>query len=211
MRKILLLVSLQCCACLLLLSQQPLPPDKIYGELFHEVQMKQIFSDSKTFVDCIPKKDPKTIMLAYSSNKDKSTFDLKKFVADNFEVPVNPATDYQTDTTVDIINHIKRLWKVLYRPANISSSPAGVGGREGFGSSLLALPYPYIVPGGRFREIYYWDSYFTMLGLKESEEFEMIENMVKNFAYLIHQYGHIPNGNRTYYLGRSQPLFLQPW
>ena len=50
------------------------------------------------------------------------------------------------------------------------------------GSSLLALPYPYIVPGGRFDEIYYWDSYFTMLGLRESDEIEMIENMMKNFA-----------------------------
>jgi alpha,alpha-trehalase len=76
------------------------------------------------------------------------------------------------------------------------------------GSSLLALPYPYIVPGGRFREIYYWDSYFTMLGLFESGEDVMAENMIKNFAFLINEYGHIPNGNRTYYLGRSQPPYF---
>jgi alpha,alpha-trehalase len=113
-------------------------------------------------------------------------------------MPINPATDFQTDTTEDIRSHIKKLWRVLRRdPDKVVE-----------GSSLLALPYPYIVPGGRFREIYYWDSYFTMLGLKESGEFEMIENMVKNFAYLIHHYGHIPNGNRTYYLGRSQPPFF---
>jgi alpha,alpha-trehalase len=47
-----------------------------------------------------------------------------------------------------------------------------------------------------------------MLGLKESGEYEMMENMVKNFAYLIKQYGHIPNGNRTYYISRSQPPFF---
>ncbi|HYC27624.1 MAG TPA: trehalase family glycosidase, partial [Chitinophagaceae bacterium] len=76
------------------------------------------------------------------------------------------------------------------------------------GSSLLPLPYSYIVPGGRFREVYYWDSYFTMLGLRESGQEEMIENMVKNFAYLINQYGFIPNGNRTYYLGRTQPPYF---
>ena len=76
------------------------------------------------------------------------------------------------------------------------------------GSSLLPLPYPYIVPGGRFGEIYYWDSYFTMLGLKESDEIEMIENMIKNFASLIDRYGFIPNGNRSYYLSRSQPPFF---
>jgi alpha,alpha-trehalase len=73
---------------------------------------------------------------------------------------------------------------------------------------LIALPYPYIVPGGRFREIYYWDSYFTMLGLAESEHWSIIENMIDNFAYLIHQYGFIPNGNRTYFLSRSQPPFF---
>jgi alpha,alpha-trehalase len=47
-----------------------------------------------------------------------------------------------------------------------------------------------------------------MLGLKESGEYEMMENMVKNFAYLIKTYGHVPNGNRTYYLSRSQPPFF---
>lgn len=198
MRKFLLFVSIQCFVCLLLLSQQPAPPDKIYGELFHEVQMKRIFSDSKTFVDCTPKRNPKSIVEDYASDKNKSTFDLKKFVFDNFEIPENPASNYQTDTTENIISHIQKLWKVLRRdPDKIVE-----------GSSLLALPYPYIVPGGRFREIYYWDSYFTMLGLKESGEFAMIENMIKNFAYLIHRYGHIPNGNRTYYLGRSQPPFF---
>ena len=94
--------------------------------------------------------------------------------------------------------HIKNLWNVLRRDADSSVN----------GSSLLALPNPYIVPGGRFGEIYYWDSYFTMLGLKESGRADMIENMVKNFAYLINTYGHIPNGNRSYYISRSQPPFF---
>jgi alpha,alpha-trehalase len=201
----LLLLFFQFSIVQLLFSQQPAPPDKIYGELFHEVQMKRIFSDGKTFVDCTPKGTPKSIMAEYTTNKNKSTFDLEKFVYDNFALPVNPATNYQTDTTEDIVSHIKKLWKVLYRPAD--SAITGELHVEA-GSSLLPLPYSYIVPGGRFREIYYWDSYFTMLGLRESGEFEMIENMVRNFAYLIHKYGHIPNGNRTYYLGRSQPPFF---
>ena len=206
MRKLLLLLCCQFSIYLLLHSQQPATPDKIYGELFHEVQMNRVFPDGKTFVDCTPKRDPKNIMEDYASSKNMSTFDLKKFVADNFEMPISPVTNYQTDTTESITSHIKKLWKILYRPADISS-PAGEKW-ERAGSSLLPLPYPYIVPGGRFREIYYWDSYFTMLGLKESGEFEMIENMVKNFAFLVQQYGHIPNGNRSYYLGRSQPPFF---
>ena len=72
-------------------------------------------------------------------------------------------------------------------------------------SSLLALPQAYIVPGGRFSETYYWDSYFTMLGLAESGREDLLKCMADNFAWLIETYGHIPNGNRTYYLSRSQP------
>jgi alpha,alpha-trehalase len=69
------------------------------------------------------------------------------------------------------------------------------------------LPFPYIVPGGRFREIYYWDSYFTLLGLQVSWRVDLIENMLDNFAYLIDHIGYIPNGNRSYFKGRSQPPF----
>jgi len=52
-------------------------------------------------------------------------------------------------------------------------------------ASLLALPRPYVVPGGRFRELYYWDSYFTMLGLLEKRRRDLVEDMVRDFAYLI--------------------------
>ncbi len=75
------------------------------------------------------------------------------------------------------------------------------------GSSLIPLPYPYIVPGGRFDEIYYWDSYFSMLGLQVSGKIDVIESMLDNFSWLIENVGYIPSGNRTYYLGRSQPPF----
>jgi alpha,alpha-trehalase len=74
--------------------------------------------------------------------------------------------------------------------------------------SLLPLPKPYVVPGGRFREVYYWDSYFTMLGLAESGHWDNVEDMVTNFAAEIDAWGHIPNGNRSYYLSRSQPPFF---
>jgi alpha,alpha-trehalase len=76
------------------------------------------------------------------------------------------------------------------------------------GSSLLPLPHRYVVPGGRFREVYYWDSYFTMLGLEASGRHDLVREMIDNFAWLIDTYGHVPNGNRTYYLSRSQPPFF---
>ena len=175
----------------------PLPPDKIYGQLFHDVQMAKVFPDGKTFVDCVPKRNPKDIVADYAKQKTTQGFDLKKFVDENFELPRTPQINYITKET-DVVMHIKNLWGVLRREPD----------KPVEGSSLIPLPYPYIVPGGRFREVYYWDSYFTMLGLRESGETEMIENMVKNFAWLIETYGHIPNGNRTYYMSRSQPPFF---
>jgi alpha,alpha-trehalase len=73
---------------------------------------------------------------------------------------------------------------------------------------LLYLPYPYVVPGGRFNEMYGWDSYFIQVGLLQDGEVELAKNMVDNFLYQIENYGKVLNANRTYYLTRSQPPFL---
>jgi alpha,alpha-trehalase len=73
---------------------------------------------------------------------------------------------------------------------------------------LLYLPYPYVVPGGRFNEMYGWDSYFIQAGLLRDGEIELAKNMADNFLYEIREYGKILNANRTYYLTRSQPPFL---
>ncbi|MBK7633174.1 MAG: hypothetical protein IPJ13_01980 [Saprospiraceae bacterium] len=70
------------------------------------------------------------------------------------------------------------------------------------------MPFPYVAPEGRFNEIYYWDSYFTMLGLRVDGKTDLIESMIDNFAWLIGEIGFIPNGNRTYFLSRSQPPFF---
>jgi alpha,alpha-trehalase len=73
---------------------------------------------------------------------------------------------------------------------------------------LLYLPYPYVVPGGRFNEMYGWDSYFIQVGLLRDGEIELAKNMADNFLYQIENYGKVLNANRTYYLTRSQPPFL---
>lgn len=73
---------------------------------------------------------------------------------------------------------------------------------------LLYLPNPYVVPGGRFNEMYGWDSYFIQLGLLKDGQIDLARNMTDNFLYEIRQYGQILNANRTYYLTRSQPPFL---
>ena len=195
MNKLFLLMVFICISCSVM--SQPPSPDKTYGQLFTDVQMNRIFPDGKTFVDCTPKRNSTDIMYDYGLKKG-SNFDVKKFVLDNFDLPASPPAFNEFVQEKDVSKHIKTLWSVLKREAD----------KDVEGSSLLPLPYPYIVPGGRFREIYYWDSYFTMLGLKESGEVRMIENMIKNFAFLIDKYDHIPNGNRTYYLSRSQPPFF---
>ena len=163
--------------------------------LFEDVQMQQIFPDGKTFVDCIPKHSLDEINREYIHRKDDRGFSLKEFLTAHFDLPVSYATDYITNKENPVEEHIEALWAVLSRQPDKERG------------SLIPLPYSYIVPGGRFGEVYYWDSYFTMLGLQVSGRIDSIENMVNNFSHLIDEFGYIPNGNRTYYIGRSQPPF----
>ncbi|MFB0908587.1 MAG: alpha,alpha-trehalase TreF [Spirosomataceae bacterium] len=171
-------------------------PDDVYGELFEKVQMNSVFEDSKTFVDCVPKFGSTFIMNAYKEQKMSDTFNLKKFVKAHFELPVSYSSNFKSDTSATIEAHINSLWPLLTRK---SKKDRG---------TLISLRKPYVVPGGRFREVYYWDSYFTMLGLQVAGKTQAIEHMVLNFAQLIQDYGHIPNGNRTYYMSRSQPPYF---
>ena len=199
--KRLFILSLIGLFCLQVFSQKTITtPDQLYGRLFQDVQLLPVFPDSKTFVDCTPKSNPEEIVNNYRLlRKDSvSKSSLDKFVKDNFILPLNSPSSYITGRSEPIEKHINELWKVLKRTPD----------RKVAGGSLLPLPYSYIVPGGRFREIYYWDSYFTMLGLQQSGEWEIIENMIRNFSYLIQTFGHIPNGNRSYYLSRSQPPYF---
>lgn len=168
----------------------------MYPALFEAIQLGGIFPDSKTFVDCIPKYSTEEILANYETLKNDSTFVLEQFVRDHFTVPGEHESGYRTDTSLRADQHINKLWPVLTREP------------EGDGGSLIPMPKSYVVPGGRFGEIYYWDSYFTMLGLHAAKEDSLIENMVVNFAQLLRDFGHIPNGNRSYYLGRSQPPFF---
>lgn len=163
--------------------------------LYEDVQQSGIFTDSKYFVDALPKSSITSILEQYATERKQSSFSLLKFIQENFILPQAQEEEYLS-ASKSIDTHLHELWNVLQR------NPDETGG------TLIPLPYPYIVPGGRFREIYYWDSYFTMLGLQKSDRIDLIENMVKNFAFLIQTIGHIPNGNRTYYISRSQPPFF---
>ncbi len=163
--------------------------------LYQDVQLSELFPDSKFFVDAVPLFTPQEIITNYLQAKEQEGFDLKAFVKTHFILPAETDNTYSS-ANKSLPEHLTELWNVLMR------KPDEQGG------TLIPLPHAYIVPGGRFREVYYWDSYFTMLGLQVSHRVDIIQNMIDNFAYLIDQVGFIPNGNRTYYLGRSQPPFF---
>ena len=176
----------------------PASPEVLFKDLFSAVQTQAIYTDGKTFVDAVPKDTPAKILDQYHAARPDSPQALQSFVAAHFVLPAEAASAKSPPEKVSIVTHIDSLWYQLTR-----TTP----GTPPY-SSALPLPKPYVVPGGRFREIYYWDSYFTMLGLAESGRQDLLGDMVGDFAYLVDTYGHIPNGARTYYLSRSQPPFF---
>lgn len=185
-------VVIFCLSNLAILGQSP---DQLYVELFEAVQIQRIFPDSKTFCDAIPRElSPSEILGLYRQQHNASTFNLTSFVYEHFILP-NTTTVVHEKWTIE--EHCRRLWSLLTRETK----------HENY-SSLIDTPHAFVVPGGRFREFYYWDTYFTMLGLLRSNKMALIDDMLENFAYLVRNIGFIPNGNRYYYSGRSQPPFF---
>lgn len=172
-------------------------PDEALGELFADVQKNRIYADGKTFTDLVPRGRLKAIQKEYLLARQDPNFDLREFVNRHFyEFAPHKANEFHTDPNATVSEHITALWKVLERRNRLNRG------------SLLALPYSYIVPGGRFSEQFYWDSYFIMLGLAADNRWSRIEDMMKNYAFMIRKFGFIPTANRTYFLSRSQPPFF---
>lgn len=171
-------------------------PDEALGDLFSEVQRTQVYDDGKTFVDLVPRRRMRQIQQEYQVARQDPNFDLREFVSRHFYEFGPHKTAYQTNPNMTAREHINELWTVLERK-----------NRRDRGS-LVAVPHPYIVPGGRFSEQFYWDSYFIMLGLAADGKWDTIEGMVKNYAFMIRKFGFIPTANRTYFLSRSQPPFF---
>jgi len=114
-----------------------------------------------------------------------------------YNVPESVKKMQQQDCSVQV----KNLPMELHGPGEVDTNkfePHGV----------LYLEHPYVVPGGRFNEMYGWDSYFIVRGLVRDGRTELARGMVENFFFEIEHYGTMLNANRTYYLTRSQPPFL---
>jgi len=171
-------------------------PDESMRALFDAVQEGRVFPDGKTFPDMIPKVRAKLLAKEYETKRIDPSFRMQDFVHSHFTEPYNWKNDYLPDDKTTARQHVRSLWQVLRRR-----------NRRNRGS-LIALPHDYIVPGGRFSEQFYWDTYFVMLGLAADEEWSLIDGMVRNCAYMLRRFGSIPTANRTYFLSRSQPPFF---
>lgn len=154
-------------------------------------------------------------LMEQTQNKP-STEQIEKFVADNFEEgneieEWNPK-DYNSqpdflkkidDTVVrEFATNLVHIWPTLARKVRpeVSQNPEQY--------SLIPVPNGFIVPGGRFREFYYWDSYWIIQGLLISDMHETAKGVIENFIFMVNKYGFVPNGGRVYYLNRSQPPLL---
>ncbi|AQS88737.1 hypothetical protein NCH01_01270 [Neoasaia chiangmaiensis] len=166
--------------------------------LFAAIGGAHIFPDFKTAADATPDAAPTTLVQEWRAAQKQPNFDLKAFVNAHFTPSPVAEVSYKHNANENIFDYIDGMWGVLTRGPD---KPVAY-------SSRLPLPYLYVVPGGRFSELYYWDSYFTMIGLYESGRFDLMRDMVKDMASQLDRYAHIPNGTRTYYLSRSEPPFF---
>jgi alpha,alpha-trehalase len=168
-------------------------PADLFGDLLAEVQLGQVFEDGKTFVDAVPRHDVNRILDAFNRLPAEDAA-LRHFVSDNFVLPA-PARVHPAHGERDLRRYLRSIWSELCRDTALVAA----------GGSLLPVAGVYPVPGGRFAELYYWDSYFSILGLMRDGFEHVAGSTVDAFADLLETYGRIPNGTRSYYLSRSQP------
>ena len=195
-------------------------PGDIYctGPILHAVQTMNISLDSKDFVDRPMKASPDEVMKAFKTwpNVTNSVVTLIKFIDTYFDPPgsdLSPIvpSDFQdrpprlyqaipNETLRDWAMEIHALWKLLGRVPKWEEYPSR--------HSFLPTQHYLVVPGGRFRESYYWDTYWIVEGLLASEMYTTARGVVQNLLDFVELYGYVPNGGRIYYLTRSQPPML---
>ena len=172
-------------------------PDELYGDLFHDVQSKGVYPDGKTFADMVPRKRARELKKEYKLRSQDPDFNLHEFVDHHFYTYTpHKRKTYAPTSSTTAREHVSNLWHTLERRNRKTRG------------SLIPLPHSYIVPGGRFEEQFYWDTYFIMLGLAADGHWEMISGMMKNYAFMLRKFGMIPTANRTYFLSRSQPPYF---
>jgi alpha,alpha-trehalase len=140
--------------------------------------------------------------LSRSMTECKSLIDPKVTTAPVLYLPAGMPTPAAVTSAHQQCNvEIRQLPRTIRHMGDVRVAEIPVEG-------LLYLPNRYVVPGGRFNEMYGWDSYFIILGLVKSNRHELARGIVENFFFEIENYGAILNANRTYFFTRSQPPFL---
>ncbi|XP_044759523.1 trehalase-like [Coccinella septempunctata] len=201
----------------------PTCDNEIYckGNLLKTVQMSRIFPDSKTFVDMEMTRSPSDVMknfnsLMSSTNNHPSRSQIKSFVQDNFQ-PGNELEDWKLPDFDPNPPFLRRIKVPEYRKfakdlvqlwANFSRILKPDVFKEPERYSIIPVSNGFVIPGGRFREFYYWDSYWIIKGLLASGMHQTVRGMIDNFLSMVDRYGFVPNGGRIYYLNRSQPPLL---
>ncbi|XP_060862084.1 trehalase-like [Metopolophium dirhodum] len=188
----------------------------------HDVQLARIYPDSKTFVDKKLKCTESEILTDYKTLKDANSgnvpplTELVKFIdehlEDGDELEVWNPPDFRENPS--IANRIRdqkykqwalglnQVWKTLARKVkdDVRIHPDQY--------SLIWVPNGFFIPGGRFRELYYWDTYWIVNGLMLCDMKDTARGVIDNIISLVNQFGFMPNGGRSYYLNRSQPPML---
>nr|XP_018904596.1 PREDICTED: trehalase-like isoform X2 [Bemisia tabaci] len=193
------------------------------GPLLYDYQFSGLFNDSKTFVDkrlLFPEEEivRKYTALKKSRGGELSRAELESFLAENFAdgnelIPFEPP-DFTSEPSVlgyiqdgqyrRFAAKLNEVWKTLARVVDrdVLENPRM--------HSLLYVPNTVIIPGGRFTEVYYWDTYWIVKGLLLCDMFDTAKGVIDNIIYLVKKYGYMLNGSRNYYENRSQPPLLIP-
>ncbi|GJD07995.1 Probable trehalase [Galdieria sulphuraria] len=207
------------------------------GALLKWVHHYGVFKDCKDFVDSSLKEDPQvvlekfhqlinsgcqqwdrnglnTFLDTYFQPPGSDTirfqveqsvpnwFDLQLELKENFAAILNRVKDDQRDSVLSWVTYLFDSWRSLCLQVHpqVYEHPSRY--------TLIPWKKPMIVAGGRFREFYYWDSYFIIKGLLSCGLFTLARDMVDNLLDMVFKFGFVPNGGRIYYLNRSQPPLL---
>lgn len=206
---------------------EDLPPiceSQIYcqGDLLRDVALARIFEDSKTFVDKKLRFPEREILEKYAmlkstaGNRGLTKDQITKFVEDNFEDAVElenwqppdftdrPAlislvADWKYQKWLLLLNQI---WKQLGKKMDIDVLV------NADRHSLIYVENGFFIPGGRFLELYYWDTYWIVRGALLCDMPHTARGIIENILSIVKRYGYMMNGSRRYYIGRSQPPLL---
>ena len=187
------------------------------GPVLKKVQMSHIFKDSKTFVDMPLKQNwtkqiEEEILNATTRSELKVKLEKYFHPAGTGEWHRENVSDWKEHPKIldkirdpkykNWAKHLCGLWNDLVRKMN---NNADINNQR---YSLIYLKEQLVVPGGRFREVYYWDTYWSIEGLLQCEMFNTTKHVLENLLQFVNMYGFVPNGGRKYYENRSQPPFL---